>query len=86
MTEPYLTEERRMIQDVAREFTRNEVLPVANELDPVQGQIPMELRNKMGEMGYFAARRCGSRCQQPALGRHATCRTEHNIAHDGGAG
>ncbi|MCZ6619396.1 MAG: acyl-CoA dehydrogenase family protein [Gammaproteobacteria bacterium] len=56
MTEPYLTEERRMIQDVAREFTRNEVLPVANELDPVQGQIPMELRNKMGEMGYFGIR------------------------------
>ena len=53
MTEHYLTQERRMIQDVAREFTKNEVLPVANALDPVQGEIPMALRDKMGEMGYF---------------------------------
>ena len=56
MTEHYLTEERRMMQDVAREFTRNEVLPVANELDPIQGDIPMDLRKKMGEMGYFGIR------------------------------
>ncbi len=56
MTEHYLTEERRMIQDVAREFTRNEIIPVANELDPVQGDIPMSLRDKMGEMGYFGIR------------------------------
>lgn len=56
MSNHYLTEERLMIQDVAREFTRKEVLPVANELDPVQGDIPMDLRNKMGEMGYFGIR------------------------------
>ena len=30
----YITEERRMIQEQAREFTLNEVLPVANRLDP----------------------------------------------------
>ena len=52
----YMTEERRMIQEVAREFTMKEVLPVANELDPVQGDIPMDLRRKMGEMGYFGIR------------------------------
>lgn len=52
----YMTEERQMIQDVAREFTMKEVLPVANELDPVQGEIPMDLRRKMGEMGYFGIR------------------------------
>ncbi|MBD3648664.1 MAG: acyl-CoA dehydrogenase family protein, partial [Pseudomonadales bacterium] len=45
-----------MIQEVAREFTMKEVLPVANELDPVQGDIPMDLRKKMGEMGYFGIR------------------------------
>ena len=45
-----------MIRDVAREFTAKEVLPVANELDPVQGLIPMELRAKLGEMGYFGIR------------------------------
>ena len=56
MTEHYLTDERRMIQDVAREFTLREVLPVANELDPVQGDIPMDLRHKMAEMGYFGIR------------------------------
>ena len=52
----YLTDERRMIQDSAREFTAREVLPVANELDPVQGDIPMELRRKMADMGYFGIR------------------------------
>ena len=44
----YLTEERKMIQQTARDFAMNEVLPVANKLDPVEGEIPMELRNKMG--------------------------------------
>jgi len=29
---------------------------VANELDPVQGEIPMSLRNKLAEMGYFGIR------------------------------
>jgi len=56
MTEHYLNEERRMIQDVARDFTLREVLPVANELDPIKGDIPMDLRQKMGEMGYFGIR------------------------------
>jgi alkylation response protein AidB-like acyl-CoA dehydrogenase len=49
----YLTEERKLIQETARDFAINEVLPVANKLDPVEGDIPMELRNKMGELGYF---------------------------------
>ena len=49
----YMTEERRMIQETAREFAMNEVLPVANELDPVQGDIPMALRKKLADMGYF---------------------------------
>ena len=52
----YMTDERKMIQEVARDFTMKEVLPVANELDPIQGEIPMDLRNKMGEMGYFGIR------------------------------
>jgi alkylation response protein AidB-like acyl-CoA dehydrogenase len=49
----YLTEERKMIQTSARDFAMNEVLPVANKLDPVEGDIPMEIRDKMGELGYF---------------------------------
>jgi alkylation response protein AidB-like acyl-CoA dehydrogenase len=49
----YSTEDREAIRDLAREFALREVLPAANELDPVQGLIPMELRNKMAEMGFF---------------------------------
>jgi alkylation response protein AidB-like acyl-CoA dehydrogenase len=49
----YTTDDREAIRDLAREFAMREVLPVANELDPVQGLIPMELRDKMAEMGFF---------------------------------
>lgn len=59
MSEPenrFMTEERVMIREVAREFTMNEVLPVANELDPVQGEIPASLRDKLADMGYFGIR------------------------------
>lgn len=42
-----------MIRDSARDFAMKEVLPVANELDPVQGDIPMSLRQKLADMGYF---------------------------------
>jgi alkylation response protein AidB-like acyl-CoA dehydrogenase len=49
----YLTEERKMIQQAARDFAMNEVLPIANKLDPVEGDMPMELRDKMGALGYF---------------------------------
>jgi alkylation response protein AidB-like acyl-CoA dehydrogenase len=49
----YMTEERQMIQQTAREFAMNEVLPVANKLDPEQGDIPMDLRAKMGKLGFF---------------------------------
>ena len=55
-TEGYMTEERQMMQASARDFVAKEILPVANELDPVQGDIPMDLRRKMGEMGYFGIR------------------------------
>jgi alkylation response protein AidB-like acyl-CoA dehydrogenase len=49
----YLTEERLMIQQSAREFSMKEVLPVANELDKVKADIPMSLRDQMGKLGYF---------------------------------
>src|SRR5437870_4323971 len=49
----YMTEERKMIQQTARDFALNEVFPIANKLDPVEGEIPMDLRNKMAELGYF---------------------------------
>lgn len=53
MSQGYWTDERYMMQEAAREFTTNEVLPVANELDPDKGLIPRELIDKMGDMGYF---------------------------------
>ncbi len=49
----YMTEERAMIQQTAREFAMKEVLPIANELDPVEGSIPMDLRRKLADLGYF---------------------------------
>jgi acyl-CoA dehydrogenase len=49
----YMTEQRRMILDTARDFTMNEVLPVANQLDGPDGEIPMSLRQKLADMGYF---------------------------------
>lgn len=49
----YLTEERLEIQKLAREFAMNEVLPLANELDPKQGVIPDSLRQQMADMGFF---------------------------------
>ncbi|MER3399430.1 MAG: acyl-CoA dehydrogenase [Chloroflexota bacterium] len=52
----YLTEERRMIQQTAREFAMKEVLPQANELDRKRADIPMELRKKMANLGYFGIR------------------------------
>lgn len=48
-----MTEERRMIQEAARQFTMERVLPVANKLDPIKGAIPRDLIDEMAEMGYF---------------------------------
>ena len=49
----YLTEERKMMQEMARSFAREEVLPVANRLDPDKGEIPQDLIDKMGDLGFF---------------------------------
>ncbi len=50
---PELSEERRLIQDSAREFTRAVVRPAADRLDPVKGEIPREIIDQMAELGYF---------------------------------
>jgi hypothetical protein len=39
----WMTEERLMIQESCRNVAMQEVLPVANRLDPVKGDIPREL-------------------------------------------
>jgi len=49
----WMTEERLMIQESAREFAMKEVLPLANRLDPEKGDIPRDLIDQMAELGYF---------------------------------
>ena len=49
----YLTPERVMIRDTARDFVREVVLPTANRLDPIKGDMPRELIEQMGELGFF---------------------------------
>lgn len=50
---PWRTEARQQLQDQARAFAKDEVLPVANELDPQKGEMPRELLARIGELGYF---------------------------------
>jgi len=42
-----------MIQEAARQFTMERILPIANKLDPEKGKIPRELIDEMAELGYF---------------------------------
>jgi butyryl-CoA dehydrogenase len=47
-----LTEEQRMIQEMARNFAQKEVLPLAAELDEA-GRYPAELVRQMAELGLM---------------------------------
>lgn len=49
----WMTEERLAIQRVARDFTLKEIVPVANKLDPIKGDMPRELIERMGDLGFF---------------------------------
>ena len=49
----YLTDERRELQERARRFALDEVMPLANELDPRKEDIPRSFLDRMGEMGWF---------------------------------
>jgi alkylation response protein AidB-like acyl-CoA dehydrogenase len=50
---PWHTPEREKLQEQARRFAMDEVLPVANELDPQKGEIPQRILERLGELGYF---------------------------------
>lgn len=50
---PYLTPRRLKLQQTARAFAMDEVLPVANELDPLHEDIPQVLLDRLGGLGYF---------------------------------
>ncbi len=47
-----LTEEQRAIRDLARDFAKNEIAPVAAKLDET-GEFPVENVKKMGELGLL---------------------------------
>src|SRR3974390_1203450 len=49
----YATPDRLTMLETVRRFAMDEVLPVANELDPVQGEIPERLVSAMADMGLF---------------------------------
>jgi alkylation response protein AidB-like acyl-CoA dehydrogenase len=50
---PWHTPEREKLQEQARRFAMDEVLPVADELDPQKGEIPASLLARLAELGYF---------------------------------
>ncbi|MDQ2958091.1 MAG: acyl-CoA dehydrogenase family protein [Actinomycetota bacterium] len=50
---PWHTPRRAALLAQARAFARDEVLPLANELDPHKGLIPPELLARLAELGYF---------------------------------
>jgi alkylation response protein AidB-like acyl-CoA dehydrogenase len=50
---PWHTPEREALQLEARRFAMEEVLPVANELDPQKGLIPASLLARLAELGWF---------------------------------
>jgi alkylation response protein AidB-like acyl-CoA dehydrogenase len=50
---PWHTPARAELQKQARRFAMDEVLPVANELDPQKGEIPQRILERLGELGYF---------------------------------
>ena len=50
---PYDTPARTALRDTVRAFAMDEVLPVANELDPRHEDIPPALLDRMGELGLF---------------------------------
>jgi (2S)-methylsuccinyl-CoA dehydrogenase len=50
---PLLTEEHQEIRKAVRRFTGEEVIPVAQELDTHNKEIPLHIIQKMAELGYF---------------------------------
>ena len=50
---PWHTPEREALQAEARRFAMEEVLPLANQLDPQKAEIPRSFLDRIGEQGYF---------------------------------
>lgn len=52
MMEFKFTEEQIMLRDMVRDFTNNEIKPIASKIDK-EGKIPTELIKKMAELGFL---------------------------------
>ncbi|GAA4284365.1 Acyl-CoA dehydrogenase [Brevibacterium daeguense] len=52
-TPHYMTEDRLELQKLARQFAREVVLPIANEVDPEEGDFPRDMVQQMADMGFF---------------------------------
>lgn len=52
-TPHYMTEDRVELQQLARQFAREVVLPIANEVDPEEGDFPQDMVQQMADMGFF---------------------------------
>jgi alkylation response protein AidB-like acyl-CoA dehydrogenase len=48
-----LSDQQKALQGQARRFAIEEVLPLANELDPQHAEIPDELLTRLADLGYF---------------------------------
>ena len=52
MFEFTLTEEQQMLRDMVKDFTNNEIKPIASKIDE-EGKIPDDLLKKLGEIGVL---------------------------------
>ena len=50
---PHYSPARLALLETVRAFAMDEVLPIANELDPQRQDIPQQLLDRMGELGLF---------------------------------
>ena len=53
LTPPWATPERLALQEQARTFARERVLPLADELDPQKAEMPRSLVDEMAGLGWF---------------------------------
>src|SRR3954469_6230248 len=79
---PWHTPEREKLQEQARRFAMDEVLPVANELDPQKGEIPASLLGRIAELGYFGIT-VPEECGGLGLGVFEYCMVAEELARRG---
>lgn len=51
----FLTEDQRLMRDVAQRFAREELMPIANQID-LDERAPPELTKRCGELGFLGVR------------------------------